>query len=124
MSSESAIMEEDRREAIRQQELANRRVRLGKEMSDLKGPQLIGGDISLGQLDAEVFRPLESFPTFRWWMALAVTGSFASMFFFCFVYTFVTGIGGPFGGPLNNYILIACTRLAFCLLPPTGGGFL
>jgi len=93
MSNESAILEEDRREAVRQQELASRKARLGDEMSDLEGPQLIGGDISLGQLDAEVFRPLESFPTFRWWMALAVTGSFASLFFFCFVYTFVKGIG-------------------------------
>jgi molybdopterin-containing oxidoreductase family membrane subunit len=45
------------------------------------------------KLDDDINRPLESFPTFRWGVAITITGSLAAYFLFCFVYTIATGIG-------------------------------
>jgi len=45
------------------------------------------------QLDDDINRPLESFPTVRWWFAISVTGTLAAWFFACFSYTIATGIG-------------------------------
>jgi molybdopterin-containing oxidoreductase family membrane subunit len=44
-------------------------------------------------LDADVFRPLESFPTARWWVCISITGALALMFLVVATYTGMTGIG-------------------------------
>ncbi|MBU0753644.1 MAG: polysulfide reductase NrfD [Planctomycetes bacterium] len=45
------------------------------------------------KLDNDINRPLESFPTLRWNIAITITGSLATLFLFCFGYTIFTGIG-------------------------------
>ena len=50
-------------------------------------------DVSLRQLDDDIYRPMESFPTARWWMAIAVTGAMASLFPLAAGITVLKGIG-------------------------------
>jgi Ni/Fe-hydrogenase subunit HybB-like protein len=45
------------------------------------------------RLDDDINRPLESFPTLRWWLAFAVCSTGATGFLVCFVYTALVGIG-------------------------------
>ncbi|MDD4890676.1 MAG: polysulfide reductase NrfD [Phycisphaerae bacterium] len=54
---------------------------------------LIDGRLSPRQLDDDIYRPLESFPTFRWWIAISITGSLAGLFAFCLYFTVSRGIG-------------------------------
>jgi len=61
--------------------------------STLKPAPLMVGAIRAQQLDHAINRPLESFPTYRWWIAFSITGAFATLFLYCFVYTVLTGIG-------------------------------
>ncbi len=49
--------------------------------------------VTLRQLDDDIFRPLESFPTMRWWLAIGFTGSLAGVFLFCVAITVTQGIG-------------------------------
>lgn len=56
-------------------------------------PVLFGREVSPGRLDDDIYRPLESFPTARWWMSIAVTGTLAGVFFFCVWITVTRGIG-------------------------------
>jgi len=49
--------------------------------------------LSLRELEDDIYRPIESFPTFRWWMTLAVTGAMASLFVICVAVTVTQGIG-------------------------------
>jgi Ni/Fe-hydrogenase subunit HybB-like protein len=53
----------------------------------------IPADLTNPRLDDDIYRPLESFPTFRWWLALAATGSLATLFVVCLVITVGEGIG-------------------------------
>ncbi|MHC4441153.1 MAG: NrfD/PsrC family molybdoenzyme membrane anchor subunit [Planctomycetota bacterium] len=50
-------------------------------------------EVPLQQLDDDVYRPMESFPTARWWMAISFTGALATLFAVCVVYTVMNGIG-------------------------------
>jgi len=59
----------------------------------LEAPPLVAGHVDFRKLDDDINRPLESFPTGRWWAALAVSGSLAGLFVFCFAYTVGVGIG-------------------------------
>jgi molybdopterin-containing oxidoreductase family membrane subunit len=54
---------------------------------------LLTRDVTLKQLDDEINRPLESFPTVRWWAAFAVTGSMTLLLFYCMGLTVAKGIG-------------------------------
>ncbi len=51
------------------------------------------GKKELEKLDDDINRPLESFPTGRWLIAISITGAFALLFLFSFGYTVFTGIG-------------------------------
>ncbi len=64
------------------------------DRSPLDPPEPIeGGNYDFQKLDDEINRPLESFPTGRWWLAFSITGAMATAFLVCFVYTIATGIG-------------------------------
>jgi Ni/Fe-hydrogenase subunit HybB-like protein len=54
---------------------------------------LVSEEVSLRRLDDDICRPLESFPTARWWAALAVTSTFLVIFVICVTYTVMHGIG-------------------------------
>jgi molybdopterin-containing oxidoreductase family membrane subunit len=60
---------------------------------DLQSPVPIEGSLDFRELDDDINRPLESFPTLRWVIAFKVTALMAGIFGFCFVYTIFTGIG-------------------------------
>jgi molybdopterin-containing oxidoreductase family membrane subunit len=63
------------------------------DTSSLAAPSLFVGDVTLRKLDDDIYRPLESFPTIRWWLAIAITGTLAAIFVLCAAYTVVRGIG-------------------------------
>lgn len=54
---------------------------------------LIDREVTLAQLDDDINRPLESFPTVRWWAAFAVTSSMVVLLIYCLGITVVRGIG-------------------------------
>lgn len=49
--------------------------------------------VSSRQIDNDVFRPLESFPTRRWWISIFITGAMAGCFLACVHWTVYAGIG-------------------------------
>ncbi len=58
------------------------------------GPvSLVTGEIDFQRLDDDVYRPLESFPTWRWWAAFLVTGTFTLIFLLSVYVTVSRGIG-------------------------------
>ena len=58
------------------------------------GPKpLTTREVGLRELEDDVYRPMESFPTMRWWLAISVTGSMASLFGICAWITVTQGIG-------------------------------
>ncbi len=61
--------------------------------SSLDAAPLFVGDVSLQRLDDDIYRPLESFPTMRWWLALFCTSALASVFVLCAGITVTQGIG-------------------------------
>ncbi|UCE61307.1 MAG: polysulfide reductase NrfD [Phycisphaerales bacterium] len=54
---------------------------------------LFVGDVTLKGLEDDIYRPLESFPTTRWWLAISFTGALASIFALCAGITVTQGIG-------------------------------
>ncbi len=69
-------------------------------MSGAAGAAVAGGTVGAEvggftstQIDDDVYRPLESFPTWRWWAAIAVTGTFTLVFFISVAITLTRGIG-------------------------------
>jgi molybdopterin-containing oxidoreductase family membrane subunit len=50
-------------------------------------------EIGLRELEDDIYRPLESFPTARWWGAISVTGALTGVFLLCFWITVTQGIG-------------------------------
>jgi Ni/Fe-hydrogenase subunit HybB-like protein len=50
-------------------------------------------DLPLRAIDDDIYRPLESFPTRRWWIAILCTSSLAGVFLYCVWITVSTGIG-------------------------------
>ncbi len=50
-------------------------------------------DLALRRLDDDIFRPMESFPTRRWWFAISITGALATLFVVCVGVTITQGIG-------------------------------
>ena len=59
----------------------------------LDSPPLVEGVIDLRQLDTDVAYSVEHFPTFRWWIAFVIAGSFALLFLFAISLTVFRGIG-------------------------------
>jgi Ni/Fe-hydrogenase subunit HybB-like protein len=51
------------------------------------------GDIDARSIDDAVFRPVESFPTFRWMLAITVTSAMATVFLLSVAWTVYAGIG-------------------------------
>ena len=66
---------------------------MSADTPSLAAPSLFVGDVTLRKLDDDIYRPLESFPTIRWWLAIAITGTMAAIFVLCAAYTVVRGIG-------------------------------
>ena len=56
-------------------------------------PALFVGDVTLRRLDDDIYRPMESFPTIRWWLAIGCTGTLSAIFAICAGITVTTGIG-------------------------------
>jgi len=54
---------------------------------------LVLGEVDFRRLDDDINRPLESFPTLRWWAAFAVKSSMALMLLFCLGLTVARGVG-------------------------------
>ncbi|MBN1443868.1 MAG: hydrogenase, partial [Planctomycetes bacterium] len=59
----------------------------------LTPPPLVTGPVDLRRLDDDIHRPLESFPTLRWWIAFSICGALATCFLLCAAYTIAVGIG-------------------------------
>jgi molybdopterin-containing oxidoreductase family membrane subunit len=49
--------------------------------------------VDLGRLDDDIYRPLESFPTRTWWLAIFFSGTLAAVFAVCVGITVTQGIG-------------------------------
>ena len=56
-------------------------------------PPLVEGEVDFKKVDEDVNRPLESFPTGRWWIAFSFTSLLATIFAVCATYTVARGIG-------------------------------
>ena len=56
-------------------------------------PEFIGPGVTAKSVEDEIARPVESFPTFRWWCAFAVTSSLALLGVYCVAITVMRGIG-------------------------------
>jgi molybdopterin-containing oxidoreductase family membrane subunit len=56
-------------------------------------PPLVEGEVDLKALDDAIYKPFESFPTHRWWLALSVTGTLALIGGLCVFVTVAKGIG-------------------------------
>jgi len=54
---------------------------------------LFDGEVTLERLDEDIYRPMESFPTVRWWLAISCTGALSSIFALCAGITVMKGIG-------------------------------
>ncbi len=54
---------------------------------------LVTEEVSLRRLDDDICRPLESFPTYRWWAAFAVSSTLLALFVVAVTYTVMHGIG-------------------------------
>jgi Ni/Fe-hydrogenase subunit HybB-like protein len=63
------------------------------DLNSLAPEPLTVAGVDARRVDDDVFRPVESFPTARWWMAISVTGAMAMTFVFCMAYTVAKGIG-------------------------------
>ena len=59
----------------------------------LAAPSLFVGEVTLRRLDDDIYRPLESFPTLRWWFAMVCTSTLAMIFVLCAGLTVTKGIG-------------------------------
>ena len=59
----------------------------------LEPAPLVTEPVDFQRLDDDINRPLESFPTTRWWMALGFTGTLALVGLVSVVITVVVGIG-------------------------------
>jgi len=66
---------------------------VSREQTTLAPPPLFTREVTSRSLDDDVFRPVESFPTMRWWGALSVTGAMSLLFFVAVAQTVVVGIG-------------------------------
>lgn len=54
---------------------------------------LVTEEVSLRRLDDDICRPMESFPTIRWWLAFSFAGTLAVVFGICVYHTVRHGIG-------------------------------
>ncbi len=66
---------------------------MSADTPSLAAPSLFVGKVTLRRLDEDIYRPLESFPTLRWWLAISFTSTLAGIFALCAAYTVVNGIG-------------------------------
>jgi molybdopterin-containing oxidoreductase family membrane subunit len=87
MSSESSNTD------IRGKEIEARQDKLDNDFSLLDPPALFEREMTCKSVDDDVFRPLESFPTLMWYGSVSIAGGMASIFFFCFAWTIIFGIG-------------------------------
>lgn len=63
------------------------------DTSSLAAPSLFAGDVTIRGLDDDIYRPMESLPTMRWWLAITITGAMAAVFVVCAAITVVQGLG-------------------------------
>ena len=49
-------------------------------MTAMNPAALTTREMSPRELEDDIYRPLESFPTTRWWAAISVTGAMAGIF--------------------------------------------
>lgn len=54
---------------------------------------LVTEQVTLRRLDDDICRPMESFPTYRWWIAFAISGMLLTVFGISLAYTVMHGIG-------------------------------
>lgn len=66
---------------------------MSADSASMVPPALFVGDVTLQRLDDDIYRPMESFPTARWWLAICCTGSLAAVFALCAGITITKGIG-------------------------------
>ena len=66
---------------------------MSEMQSTLSPLGLFTKDVDARRLDDAVYRPAESFPTLRWWIAISITGTLAGVFGFCIAVTVYKGIG-------------------------------
>jgi len=63
------------------------------DLQNLQPPPLVTRDVSLRELEDAIVRPVESFPTFRWMIGLAISGSLVVLLMVCLTITVVRGVG-------------------------------
>ncbi|MFC2171591.1 NrfD/PsrC family molybdoenzyme membrane anchor subunit [Acidobacteriota bacterium] len=61
--------------------------------ADIPASGFISPDLTLRQLDDDIYSPMESFPTFRWWAAFSVTSFFVLVLLVSIYITVTQGIG-------------------------------
>ena len=66
---------------------------MSADVPSMAAPSLFVGDVTLRRLDDDIYRPLESFPTMRWWLAIAFTSTLAGIFGLCVAISVTRGIG-------------------------------
>ena len=66
---------------------------MSADSASLDPAPLFDGEVTIEKLDEDIYRPLESFPTTRWWFAMAFTSTLAGLFVICAGYTVMRGIG-------------------------------
>lgn len=66
---------------------------MSENNSLLSPAPLFDTPVSARRIDDDVFRPMESFPTRRWWIAIFITGSMVGLFLGCIFWTVYAGIG-------------------------------
>jgi Ni/Fe-hydrogenase subunit HybB-like protein len=64
-----------------------------KALAALGPKPLTTREMGLRELEDDIYRPMESFPTTRWWIAISITGAMASLFGICAWITVTQGIG-------------------------------
>ncbi len=84
---------------------------MSAEESILAPAPVVAENMDMRRLDDQVFRPLESFPTTRWLMAISVAGAVATLFPVCLVITLYEGIGAwgnnmpvAWGWAITNFV--------------------
>ncbi len=66
---------------------------MSTESVTLPMENFVEGKVTLKQLDDDINRPLESFPTIRWWIAFGCTSTLVLIFGYCLYLTVARGIG-------------------------------
>ncbi len=66
---------------------------MSRQSSILAPAPLFTKEVDSKTLDEAIFKPTESFPTVRWWIAISITGSMLVLFVALLIHTLQVGIG-------------------------------